>query len=196
MRFLLKCLLCSIIICSCSCNDGVKRQLKKMHGLPVNISCEGMRCWCPATDGYSSLDNDTKLTYVIYSDTSDCSLCYLQHLELWNDFVDMEKEHEGIVRFLFVMEARKEENGNLYEQLGITNLKHCIYVDENTTFSKNNPQIPTSAFFHTFLLDEEKKVILVGDPTKNEKIESIFMKIVKEAISSSENNVFDSTIKN
>ena len=108
-------------------------------------------------------------------------MCYLQHLELWNDFVRMEKEHEGIIRFLFIIEARDGGADNLYGQLGMTNLKHCIYIDSNRSFSKNNPQIPSNSLCHTFLLDESNKIVLIGNPLKNEAIEKIFLRKIKEA---------------
>lgn len=108
-------------------------------------------------------------------------MCYLQHLELWNDFVKMEKEHEGIIRFLFIIEARDGEADNPYGQLGMTNLKHCIYVDGNRSFFKNNPQIPSNSLCHTFLLDESNKILLIGNPLKNEAIEKIFLRKIEEA---------------
>lgn len=168
-----------IIICSCSSNDETNRLMKKMYGSYVNISLDSMKCWCPRNDNYTCMDCDSKLTLVSYFDTSDCSLCYLQHLELWNDFVKMEKDYRGIIRFLFIIESRNGEGDLLYEQLGLTNLKHCIYIDVNKTFYRNNLQIPPNRLFHTFLLDQNNRVVLVGDPLRNENIEQLFLQIIE-----------------
>ena len=179
MRLLFNCFLFCLLTYSCSSGDEMKRQLEKMYGTPVSISLDSMKYWHPTDEDYSSKKENSMLTLVVYSDTADCSLCYLQHLELWNDFVKMEKEYDGIIRFLFIIEARDGEANNLYRQLRHTNLKHCIYVDGNRVFSKNNPQIPPNSFFHTFLLDELNNIILVGNPIKNEAIEKIFKRKIK-----------------
>jgi len=181
MKLVLRCILFCFLMSSCSPKDKVKRLLEDMHGSTVSIPLDSMKCWHPEGEDYSSTREDSKLTLVVYSDTVDCSQCYLKHLELWNDFVRMEKEHEGIIRFLFIIEARDGEADNLYGQLGMTNLKHCIYVDGNRSFSKNNPQIPSNSLCHTFLLDESNKIVLIGNPIKNEAIEKIFLRKIEEA---------------
>ena len=45
-----------------------------------------------------------------------------------------------------------------------------------------NPHLPKNKALHTFLLDENNNVILVGDPLHNKKIEEMFYKIVKEKL--------------
>ena len=43
----------------------------------------------------------------------------------------------------------------------------------NAKFLKLNPHIPSERRFHTFLLDNNNNVILIGDPTKNRKIKNM-----------------------
>lgn len=45
-----------------------------------------------------------------------------------------------------------------------------------------NPHLPKNKALHTFLLDENNNVILVGNPLHNKKIEKIFYKIVEEKL--------------
>lgn len=157
-----------------------------MLGSTVYIPLDSMLCWHPTDEDCSSSRADSKWTLVVYADTTDCSKCYLEHLRLWNDFVKMEIDHEGIIRFLFIIEARAGEAKGLYLQLGTTNLKHSIYVDGKKSFSRNNPQIPINQFYHTFLLNENKEVVLVGSPLYNERIEAIFKRKIEESVKSSQ----------
>ena len=55
-----------------------------------------------------------------------------------------------------------------------------IYLDSSNSFHHNNPQIPNDQRFHTFLLNGDKKILLVGDPVKNEKINKLFQEIVAD----------------
>lgn len=47
-------------------------------------------------------------------------------------------------------------------------------------FARENPHLPREAMYHTFLLDEENRVVLVGDPSRNERIKELFWQIVEE----------------
>lgn len=45
-----------------------------------------------------------------------------------------------------------------------------------------NPNIPSESMFHTFLLDENNKVILIGNPMVNKQIEEMLVLIVEEKL--------------
>ena len=47
-------------------------------------------------------------------------------------------------------------------------------------FTRNNSTIPEERYLHTFLLDRENKIVLVGNPNVNERVESLFQKIMNE----------------
>jgi len=51
-------------------------------------------------------------------------------------------------------------------------------VDANGEFIKNNPGIPDNQLLHAFTLDENNKIILVGDHTRNERIKELFYREV------------------
>ena len=43
-----------------------------------------------------------------------------------------------------------------------------------------DPHIPSNPLLHSFLLDENDSVLLVGNPVRNKKIEELFFKILEE----------------
>lgn len=47
-------------------------------------------------------------------------------------------------------------------------------------FPQYNPHIPTNKVLHTFLLDENNKVILAGNPLFNPRIEALLFQKLKE----------------
>ena len=49
----------------------------------------------------------------------------------------------------------------------------CIF-DVDGEFISHNPNIPDNKLLHTFMLDENNNVILIGDPTINSRIEELF----------------------
>lgn len=54
-----------------------------------------------------------------------------------------------------------------------------VYLDSANTFARQNQHIPSDVLFHTFLLDENMNVVLVGDPISNKEINKIFWDILK-----------------
>ena len=59
-------------------------------------------------------------------------------------------------------------------------IPQTIFVDSANIFMKVNPNMPSESMFHTFLLDENNKVILVGNPMFNKQIEDMMLSIVEE----------------
>lgn len=55
-------------------------------------------------------------------------------------------------------------------------------IDINNEFEQLNPHLPKNKAMHTFLLDENNNVVLVGNPLHNPKIEKMFKEIVEEKL--------------
>ena len=47
-----------------------------------------------------------------------------------------------------------------------------------TLFYIINPHIPDNEMFHTFVINNEGKVLMVGNPFANEKMEALFKKVI------------------
>ena len=67
------------------------------------------------------------------------------------------------------------------------NYKHkstptTLFIDSVNVFMEANPNIPSESMFHTFLLDDNNKVILVGNPIFNKQIDDMMLSIVEEKL--------------
>ena len=58
---------------------------------------------------------------------------------------------------------------------------------------ESNPNLPSESMYHTFMLDENNRVILVGDPMLNKQIEDMMLSIVDEKLG---NNLSQKVEKN
>ena len=80
-----------------------------------------------------------------------------------------------------------------------TMFDYPILLDTLGEFEKLNPHLPKNRALHTFLLDENNNVILVGNPSQNRKIKEMFYKTVEEKLgkpqqsSTKENDLADET---
>lgn len=143
---------------------------------------------CHVLDSLSLDVKDSKLKMVLWADSTECSQCNIRHLDLWKGYVNIEREMPDEIVFYFIFEIAPEKMGEMISLIQTTRLNHTIYVDTAQIFRRNNPNIPTDVLYHTFLLDSDNKVMLVGNPIKNKSIRYLFNEILNENLNITVNN--------
>jgi len=171
-----------ILICvfflhiSCDQRAHITVSVNDLYGTQIQLPLEQMLCWKYDNTFDSYLKGTPCKKMIVYADSTECSMCFLRHLSTWYDMVKLEKNVN--IRFVFIVESSKGDADFLYRNMQITQLNHPIYIDSLNAFRHANPSFPIESMFHTLLLDEENKVILVGDPTRNERINNLFCQII------------------
>src|SRR5574344_1324288 len=82
--------------------------------------------------------------------------------------------------FFFIINIQAQDYNIVKSALNLSQLKHSVYIDTIDVFKQNNPQLPDSRIYHTFLLNKENKVVLIGNPLYNEHVEKLFLELLKE----------------
>lgn len=170
--FLFVCVFCLSCINNNETADLIAQMQSKEVVLPLDsMDYMGIVPCVPMLNGYK---------FVIYSDSSDCSSCSLRKLYQWDIFSELSKRYGDGVQFIFIFSPSKK-NQRIFE-LTVRNVpsSSLIYMDTTNIFFRFNPHISCDRRFHTFLLDENNNVLLVGNPLENKKIEEMFWKIVEE----------------
>lgn len=116
-----------------------------------------------------TVDSMRCLKYVIYNDSLDCTSCALNKMYLWNDFIEYAKPYNGRLKYYFIFSPSRKDCKNVELILKEDNLDYPILLDTLNEFVKLNPHLPKNRVLHTFLLDEDNRVILVGNPLHNKK---------------------------
>ena len=58
----------------------------------------------------------------------------------------------------------------------------CFACSGKKEQMKLNPHLPDKEEFHTFLLDEENRVLLVGNPVRNIKLKKLYLDVIKNSL--------------
>jgi hypothetical protein len=66
--------------------------------------------------------------------------------------------------------------------LEMVQFDYPVFIDEHGAFPAANPHIPADSRFHTFLLDKNGKVVVVGDPVNNPDLWELYKKTIAELI--------------
>jgi hypothetical protein len=119
---------------------------------------------------------------VVYSDSVDCTGYYISQLGLWNELLYLENKSKSKVAFFFIINIQAQDYNIVKSALNLSQLKHSVYIDTIDVFKQNNPQLPDSRIHHTFLLNKENKVVLIGNPLYNERVEKLFLELLKEQL--------------
>lgn len=170
-------LLLTIVAYSCSDRSRVEYAIKDMKSKKVVLPLEEMT-FCRNNSHYNEkIDFEYKL--VVFVDSSRCSSCFIKHLSIWNDYLLLEKQ--GKVQLLFIVETPKTELDYYFNETRFSHINHPVYFDTETMFRRNNPHIPEDKRFHVFLIDKTSKVVLVGNPVTNSRVDEMFRNIINNS---------------
>lgn len=168
---------CSILIlfsCGRSGQHKANRVLEEWIGRQVIIPNDLVYTkYGTDTVEYSQAYTDYKI--LVYVDTVGCTSCQLQ-LERWLDWVDCLKNKSSYsVSYLFDFYPKNTEE--LVDLLRFYDFSVPVCIDETDRLNQLN-KFPAGGKFHTFLLDRDNKVVLVGSPVNNENIAELYRDIL------------------
>ena len=122
-----------------------------------------------------------KLKIVSYIDSNsigNCIGCRLKLME-WEDFYGKIGALKGYVSvFLYILPPKKYIK-QIIEKVEDFNVP--IVIDSNGFFGKENHKI-LSLGYSTFLLDENNRIILIGNPVQNPKIRDLYIRTICERL--------------
>ena len=61
-------------------------------------------------------------------------------------------------------------------------LQFPVLLDTAGIFERSNPQLPENPVFHTFLLDRDNRVVLVGSPLGNPKMWELYKSTIDRLV--------------
>lgn len=123
-------------------------------------------------------------TVITYVDSIGCISCKLQ-LNKWKEFMyELDSIAKNNISYLFIFHPKKRDNKELIDLLKRTHFIYPVCIDESDSINKLN-HFPSDIMFQTFLVNNDNKVIAIGNPIHNPKIKELYKNII------SGNDVFD-----
>ena len=168
-----------------SCGDKkkqIERELVALGSKTVVMPSEKILTLLGKDTIYNNITIKSQLKLVIYSDSLSCATCMAGKMYLWNKIVNNIHPFGSKVSLNFIFSPAKKDMNQLISTIQRNRFKYPIIIDSIAQFEKLNPHLPKNKALHTFLLDKDNKVILVGNPLNNPKIEEMFYKIVEEKL--------------
>lgn len=156
------------VILLCSCN----KNFDEFIGTEIEFVYDSLKEYkCRNVD--DSLQTEVKI--IKYYASIECGSCIANNLLSTEELCY--EHYKNVAEYQYVINY----DGNAHELLKFFYDKHIrgtIYLDTCGIFRKANPQIPENEMFHTFVINNDGKVLMVGDPFMNEKMEALFKKVI------------------
>ncbi len=179
IRFILFFLPVVIALSGCGNVSRVYDDIKRLKEQPINMDVSLMMNLSKNHD----LNEKSEITFVEYFDSTECTPCAISRLYMWDLFINKHKEYNDMVKYVFIFTAFDTIDIAIDNYI-INNQLVSGYWDSCGSFIKNNPHIPQNTKMHSFLLDQNNKITLIGNPLFNNKIEKLLNKIVRKRLKS------------
>lgn len=172
------------IICTCCGQSGKTsedKRIAKILGQVVHLP-PTLHTIQPNT---GTLFNDTStIKFVSYFNAEGCTSCKLKDLYTWRRLLHQEDSLPQW-RSLFCIFIFNTSKMVYPEQtLSTYRFNHPMIIDSLGDFERANPGLPTNPQFHTFLLDRNNHVVLVGSPIGNPKMWELYKSTIARLVDS------------
>ena len=168
--------LCAILS---SCSSSIKRigeDVEQLYSSVIHIPTQKMlRFDCHSSVPKVMRSKGYKM--VVYTDSTECSSCAIGHLYVWEPILDSLMTFPEYNETVFIFAPSKTDCSKVEKELRYSDFKYPVYLDTCNVFAELN-NIPINRLMHTFLIDKEGRVVLVGNPLSNSKIQELLFKVL------------------
>lgn len=116
---------------------------------------------------------------VMCTDSMRCGPCQLK-LRVWDDLI---KKYKSSVDFIFVVYPKNRPE--ILAHSKNINFRYSLFVDYKDEMEALN-SLPEDPYFRCFLVDRDKTILLIGNPTYNDRL----MDLYTETLDSLTNRVY------
>lgn len=171
------------------CMKDVKKDIILMKSVPFELNIDDLTCVKLSHDTIKNTESRELLKIVVFSDSTVCSPCEIKALTAWNHYMQLVQRSEGKLQLYFIFASNKKDAKSLLYTLKEYFIDYPVYIDTRGVFQQNNPHLSKNRLLHTFLLDENNNVILVGNPVRNLRVKDLYDKAIVQKIPISDNNM-------
>lgn len=113
---------------------------------------------------------------VFFFDHIGCTACEISKLAEY-ELEYMNSPTFENVKFVYIVTVKSESKNKIYSMFCRYRIKGALYIDTCNKFIQANPYFPLNPLFHTFMVDENGRILIVGNPFTNNVIMNMWLDI-------------------
>ena len=167
-----------VLICQTSCKKDFEESIRQFSSMKIALPYDRMeRIVCsPFAD---TITDNKKLRLVNFIDTMQCHSCEMKRL-IEYERLNISRQELERLEFVYIVHPPSSHIKKTNQLLHSLHVEGTVYLDTCNAFHHANPAFPENKIFHSFVLDREGKIVLIGNPFRNDKMEGLLMKIIKD----------------
>ena len=122
---------------------------------------------------------DPIMTLLVWFDSTECSSCKIRGISTFQGLMSYCRDTLGSVDIKFLFSPLIDNIEYIVEASSDLSVDYPIYIDVENKFKEFNSFIPDHFNYHSFLLNKEGGIELIGNPLINEKINQLYRRTMK-----------------
>lgn len=162
---------------SCNHEKEIAEEIKTFYNSYITVPMDSMISL--SANGGVSTYHHSEYTYIMYIDSTMCSDCAVKHLSDWSILDVSNRPGSEKLKYLFIIAPKHNQYKHIFELIkSDIHFSEFTFIDTMGVFERANPNLPKNKLLHTFMINKEGKVRLIGNPITNSQIDSVLSKIL------------------
>ena len=159
-------------------NKTVSEIIKTFFGSEIVIPTDlRLETFGDYYDDYALLSRQLKM--IVYLNAESCVNCTMMSLiPVYN--LHLESKEFSKFGIVIILHSSQHEYMEFFHETSF--FSYPVFYDPEGSFERLNPNLPISALYHTFLLDKNNKVVLVGSPLHNPPLWELYKSTIQKMI--------------
>lgn len=169
-----------LLLWSCN-NNGIVKDIEEFKGQQIIISRDWHTVW-KGKDTLLYKFTEAPIKLMVWYDSLSCASCQIVSMYEWDDIIKQAHLFEKWLNIIFLFTLSREdiyEAGMMFKRISF---HYPVFIDQNGTFVKQNPNLPQNKQLHIFLLDKNNKVVMAGNPLRNPKLWELYKSTIQKMI--------------
>ena len=163
----------TIINCvACTNTSTIRREVLQLQSRPIDLPLGKMIKLNNHISRQDDLGDNNKLKLIHYISSSECSICEIETLLFWDVLLDS-LNRSDIDPIVIIDPGIRFSIGQIKNSYLESSFSYPVYIDTGAVFLTTNPHIPKDNTLHTFLVDENNNVVIVGNPINNQYVKEL-----------------------
>jgi len=169
-----------LLLCSCS-NNNIVKDIEQLMDQQITLSSDWNTIW-KGKDVVLNGFIEAPIKMMVWYDSLVCGACEVNKMHRWYNIVDYADSLSQWFSIIFLFSPTKESMSRLSMSLKAEKFDYPIFIDQNASFAKQNSKIPKNQNLHSFLLDKDNKVVLIGNPLNNPSLWRLYKRNIQNMI--------------
>ena len=167
-----------LLLILCGCGD-IPRQIREIKAHKLSVPKHELMTWSQ-DERYNAGADATFLSLLFYVSENQCQSCFFHQLVTY-ERENYESLADQGVRFVCIFSIKNIDIDILGSQLQTNRIRGDVYIDTCGAFILANQHVPDNPLYHTFVIDNDGNILMVGNPFQNSKMKRLFRKVIANA---------------